>query len=291
MNILVLIESSPVFFIGLMGIVGLIFGSFLNVVIHRLPIMMEREWRSECKALLGQEEDGPPAARYDLVVPRSTCPKCGHGITAMENIPLISYAVQGGRCSACGVRISLRYPVVEAMSGAAAAVVAWHFGFGVAAIGAALLSWSLIALAAIDFSTQLLPDAITLPFLWLGVSLNFFDVYTSLEASILGVVFGYLSLWGVYWVFKLVTRKEGMGYGDFKLLAMICAWLGWQALPLVIILASVAGACVGLALIAWRAWDRSKPIPFGPYLACAGWVAMIWGDSISSFYFGGGTAL
>ena len=276
---------------------GLCAGSFLNVVIHRLPRMMEREWKEQCAELeAGSGEPGgspvPPPSKlpvanaepYNLVVPRSACPQCGHRITALENIPLVSYAVLRGKCSACGTKISPRYPFVELASGLAAAYAATRFGFSAAGLGAMVFAWALIALAAIDYDTQLLPDDITLPLLWAGLIVNLWGTFVPLNAAVIGAVAGYLSLWSVYWVFKLVTGKEGMGYGDFKLLAAICAWLGWQALAMVILLSSVVGAAVGISLMVFARHGRDKPIPFGPYLAAAGFIALFWGDAISRRY-------
>ena len=273
---------------------GLCAGSFLNVVIHRLPRMMEREWREQC-AEIGTGEPGgspvppplpkaAPSERYNLMVPRSACPQCGHRITALENIPLISYAYLRGKCSACGTRIALRYPLVELAAGLAAAYSATRFGFSAAGFGAMLFAWALLALAVIDYDTQLLPDDITLPLLWAGLLANLAGTFVPLSAAVIGAVAGYLSLWSVYWLFKLVTGKEGMGYGDFKLLAAICAWLGWQALATVILLSSVVGAAVGIALMVLTKHGRDKPIPFGPYLAAAGFIALFWGEAISRRY-------
>jgi leader peptidase (prepilin peptidase) / N-methyltransferase len=284
---------------------GLCIGSFLNVVIHRLPRMMEREWREQCAELAGSGDVGghavaeaghgaakgahraakpAPRERYNLVVPRSACPKCGHKITALENIPLLSYAVLRGKCSSCRTPIGLRYPVVELAAGVAGAYAASRFGFSAAGFGAMLFAWALIALAIIDFDTQLLPDDLTLPLLWAGLLFNYSGTFVTLGSAVIGAAAGYLSLWSVYWLFKLVTGKEGMGYGDFKLLAAICAWLGWQALALVILLSSVVGAVVGIGLMALRRHGRDKPIPFGPYLAAAGFIALFWGDAISRKY-------
>jgi leader peptidase (prepilin peptidase)/N-methyltransferase len=281
---------------------GLCAGSFLNVVIHRLPRMMEREWREQCAELAlgtGPIDAGapggspvpppspaPPAAKekYNLVVPRSACPQCGHKIKAIENIPLLSYAMLRGRCSACRTPISIRYPAVEAAAGAIAGYAAMRYGFSAAGLGAMVFAWALIALALIDFDTQLLPDDITMPLLWAGLVFNLGGTFVSLSSAVLGAIAGYLSLWIVYWVFKLVTGKEGMGYGDFKLLAAICAWLGWQALAMVILLSSVVGATVGIGLMVFAKHGRDKPIPFGPYLAAAGVIALFWGEAISRRY-------
>ena len=279
---------------------GLCVGSFLNVVIHRLPRMMEREWREQCAELgtgaIGTGEPGgspvPPPSKlpaakpepYNLVLPRSACPQCGHKISALENVPLLSYAVLRGECSACQTRISPRYPLVELAAGLAAAYAGTRFGFSTAALGAAVFAWALIALAAIDYDTQLLPDDITLPLLWAGLLFNLGGTFVPLSSAVIGAAAGYLTLWGVYWLFKLVTGKEGMGYGDFKLLAAICAWLGWQALATVILLSSVVGAIVGIALMVLTRHGRDKPIPFGPYLAAAGFIALFWGDTITRRY-------
>jgi leader peptidase (prepilin peptidase)/N-methyltransferase len=282
------IQSSPLFFAALCGVVGLMVGSFLNVVIHRLPKMMEQEWRTHCADLHGgasaEDAEIAPAPRYNLVVPRSACPHCGHAIGALENIPIISYLLLRGRCKGCGARISVRYPVVEALSGLLSGFAAWHFGFGIAACAALLFVWALLALTFIDFDTQLLPDTITLPLLWCGLLFNLSGTFTDLHGAIIGAVAGYLTLWAVYWMFKLATGKEGMGYGDFKLLAAIGAWLGWQMLPLVILLSSLVGAVVGIALIVAARHGRNTPIPFGPYLAGGGLIALFWGHVLTQGY-------
>jgi leader peptidase (prepilin peptidase)/N-methyltransferase len=275
------------------GILGLMVGSFLNVVIHRLPKMMELGWRQQCEELLQSEAatsqslasgEDKPAPPYNLVVPRSACPHCNHTLSAWENIPILSYLVLRGKCKNCGAVIAPRYPVIEATSGILCAYAAWHFGFGMAAAGALLLIWALLALTAIDFDTQLLPDDITLPLLWVGLLLNQFAVYTNLSSAVLGTVIGYLALWSVYWLFKLATGKEGMGYGDFKLLAALGAWLGWQMLPLIILLSSLVGAVVGIILIVTLKHGRNIPIPFGPYLAGGGLIALFWGQSLTQSY-------
>jgi leader peptidase (prepilin peptidase)/N-methyltransferase len=278
-----LLQYSPAFFITLSGIVGLMMGSFLNVVIHRLPKMMEREWRHQCAEL--NEQQTEDLAPYNLVIPRSACPHCGHRISALENIPVISYLLLRGKCKGCGAAISLRYPIVEALSGILSAYAAWHFGFGLAGLGALLFIWALIALTFIDFDTQLLPDSITLPLLWLGLLLNIYGKYTDgLQSAVIGAAGGYLALWSVYWLFKLATGKDGMGFGDFKLLAAIGAWLGWQMLPLVILLSSLVGAVVGIVLIVAARHGRSVPIPFGPYLAGGGLIALFWGQTLTHSY-------
>jgi len=264
--------------------VGLVVGSFLNVVIHRLPRMMERDWRDECAELQGGAPAPKPEAKYNLIVPRSACPACGHRISALENIPLVSYAALRGRCSSCKARISPRYPVVELLGGIAGVWSAARFGFTPAAFGAMVFLWCIIAASFIDFDTQLLPDAITLPLLWLGLLLNAGGVFVDLRSAVIGAAAGYLVLWSVYWLFKLATGKEGMGYGDFKLLAAIGAWCGWQMLPITIILSSFIGAAVGIALIVVARQGRNVPMPFGPYLGAAGIVALFWGPQLTRQY-------
>jgi leader peptidase (prepilin peptidase) / N-methyltransferase len=280
------LQASPTAFIIVAAILGLLIGSFLNVVIHRLPLMMEAEWRQQCAELAGQSDTEPQPA-INLITPRSRCPHCGHAITALENIPVLSYLALKGACSACGKAIGLRYPLVEALTGALTALVAWHFGWGWQAAAAGVLTWALIALSLIDFDHQLLPDSITQPFLWLGLTLSLYGtagVFTDTHSSIIGALAGYLSLWLVYQIFKRLTGKEGMGYGDFKLLALFGAWLGWQMLPAIILLSSLVGAAVGITLILVRGRDRNLPIPFGPYLAAAGWIALLWGGQITQAY-------
>ncbi len=296
--------AHPMVFPWLCLVFGLVVGSFLNVVIHRLPKMMERGWQEECAELLRAGEPYPRAAgdaspapyapvpppqpkpeTYNLFVPRSRCPACGHAISAAENIPLVSWVVLRGRCSACKARVSPRYPLVELLGGAAAAWSAVHFGFGAAAFAAMVFVWCIVAASFIDLDTQLLPDSITLPLLWLGLLANAGGVFTDLRSAVIGAAAGYLALWSVYWLFKLVTGKEGMGFGDFKLLAAIGAWCGWQALPLTILLSSFIGAAVGIALMVFLRHGRSVPIPFGPYLGAAGIVALFWGPQITRQYF------
>ena len=276
--------DSPLVFLFSAFFLGLCIGSFLNVVVHRLPKMMEREWHTQCADLRGETENELPP--LNLSKPRSRCPDCAHQITALENIPILSYLLLRGRCSSCGTGISLRYPLIELLTGMLSAYVAWHFGFGWASLGALIMVWSLIALAAIDFDTQLLPDAITMPLLWLGLAFNLNGVMTDLPSSVLGAMVGYLSLWSVFWLFKLATGKEGMGYGDFKLLAALGAWLGWQMLPVIILLSSIVGALVGIGLIAFARHGRNNPIPFGPYLAAAGVIALFWGPQLTRTYLG-----
>ena len=284
-----LFTTLPWLFVAAATLIGLLVGSFLNVVIHRVPKMMERDWREQCAELGGEAGGGDvkPLPKYNLVVPRSACPACGHRIAALENIPVVSYLALRGRCRGCGAKISVRYPIVEACTALLSGLVAWHFGFGLAALSALVLLWSLIALTCIDADTQLLPDSITLPLLWLGLFVNLNHTFTDLQSAVLGAVFGYLALWTVYWLFKLITKKEGMGYGDFKLLAALGAWLGWQTLPLIILLSSVVGAVVGIILIILARMGRNVPLPFGPYLAMAGFIALLWGDGIMKSYLQG----
>jgi leader peptidase (prepilin peptidase)/N-methyltransferase len=272
--------GQPAVFPWVLLVLGLCIGSFLNVVIHRLPRMMEREWREQCAELAAAPAAAPPEGRYNLFLPRSACPACGRRIAALENIPVLSWLWLRGKCAGCGTRISPRYPVVELAAGAIGGYVAWRYGATPAAAGALLFCWTLLALAVIDLDTQLLPDDLTLPLLWAGLLFNLPGVFVPLPTAVIGAVAGYLALWLVYWAFRLATGKEGMGFGDFKLLAAIGAWLGWQKLPLVILLSSVVGAAIGIALIAFARRGREKPIPFGPYLAAAGVIALLWGDAI-----------
>ncbi|WP_269531212.1 A24 family peptidase [Chitinimonas sp. BJYL2] len=277
-----LLIQSPAAFTAFSLILGLMVGSFLNVVIHRLPVMMESAFRDECTQFLATTEtEAPQRPSYNLVVPRSACPACNTQIAGYDNIPVISWLWLKGRCRHCSAAISPRYPLVELATGLLTAALAWHFGWGMQVAGAMLFAWALIALFGIDADTYLLPDSITLPLLWLGLLFNTAGTFVPLHDAVIGAAAGYLSLWLVYWAFKLTTGKEGMGYGDFKLLAAIGAWLGWQNLPIVILLSSVVGAVIGivLTLLARRGW--SKPLPFGPYLATAGLAAMIWGPVLS----------
>ena len=245
--------------------------------------MMQRDWKQQCCELLEIEQQHD-IERFDLILPRSRCQSCQHQITAIENIPIISYLFLKGKCSNCGTQISIRYPLVELATGLLAVVVAYYFGLSLQTLFALSLTYALIALSLIDYDQQLLPDDITLPFLWLGIFINFFGIFTNLESSVLGAIFGYGSLWSVYIIFKLITGKEGMGHGDFKLLAVFGAWFGWQLLPLIIVLSSLVGAIIGLSLILFKSHDRATPIPFGPYLAIAGWIAMLWGPYLMSLY-------
>jgi leader peptidase (prepilin peptidase)/N-methyltransferase len=276
------ILTDPYYFTVIAVVIGLCVGSFLNVVIHRLPAILERQWRAECAELAGTE--APTEERFDLVLPRSRCPSCSHVITALENIPLVSYVLLRGRCSACKARISPRYPFVETLAGVLSGYVAWRFGFSAAAVGALLFCWAMVALAFIDLDTFYLPDNITLLLLWTGLVFNLFGVFTDLRSAVIGAASGYLVLWSVFWLYKIATGKEGMGYGDFKLLAAIGAWLGWKMLPMVILLSSFVGAAVGIGLIVFTRHERQMPIPFGPYLAVAGLIALFHGAAINSRY-------
>ena len=274
--------AEPALFTGLVFLLGLLVGSFLNVVIHRLPKMMETEWQVQCAELRG--EVPPTSAPYNLATPRSACPSCGHGITALENIPILSWLVLRGRCSACGVAIGKRYPLVELLTGLLSAAVAWKWGMGLETLGALCLVWTLIALTFIDFDTTLLPDSLTLPLVWLGLLFNLNGHFAPLHDAVIGAIVGYLVLWSVYWLFKLATGKDGMGYGDFKLLAAIGAWLGWQMLPVTILFSSVVGAAIGIAMVVFVKHDSRVPIPFGPYLAGGGLIALFFGADLTQAY-------
>lgn len=267
-------------------LLGLVIGSFLNVVIYRLPIMMQREWTEQCHEFLELEATTAPTGpeKFNLATPNSHCPGCKNEITALENIPVLSYLIQGGKCRHCQTRISLRYPLIEAFTGITSVLVVTIFGFSWLCLAALILTWSLIALSMIDIDHQLLPDDITLPLLWLGILLNTFNLLTSLEAAVIGAMAGYLVLWLLYRIFKLATGKEGMGQGDFKLLAALGAWLGWQALPQIIFLSAIVGTMIGIAMILFQGRDKNIPIPFGPYLAGAGFISLLWGDSVQQLY-------
>jgi leader peptidase (prepilin peptidase)/N-methyltransferase len=292
MSLIQVLQNQAVTLAAVCALLGLVVGSFLNVVVHRLPKMLERDWDGQAADVLehkglhdvAKKLRGSDAQRYNLMTPASTCPHCGHKIRAYENIPILSYVFLRGRCSSCKSPITIRYPIVEAISGILAGYIGWRFGLTWAMAGALIFAWALIALTAIDIDTQLLPDDITLPLLWLGLLLNLNNGFTPLSSAVIGTVTGYLSLWAVYWLFKLTTGKEGMGYGDFKLLGAIGAWLGWKMLPVVILLSSLVGACVGIALIVFARHGRNTPIPFGPYLAAAGLIALFWGEAINRTY-------
>ena len=269
------------------GLIGLCVGSFLNVVIHRLPKMLDRSWRAQCAELAGTS--APDLPQYNLIVPRSQCPACGHRIAAYENVPVASYLFLRGRCSACQAPISRRYPLVELLTGALTVAALIRFGPTSTTVAAWVLLWSLIALTFIDFDTQLLPDNITLPLLWIGLAANVagFRPGVSLRDAVIGAIAGYLALWTIYWLFKLIRGKEGMGYGDFKLLAALGAWLGWQMLPLIVLLSSVVGAVIGLGLVVFKGRDHQIPLAFGPYLAIAGAIALFFGKPLIAFYLPG----
>ncbi len=281
---LALFQQQPAFFYATLFVLGALVGSFLNVVIYRLPVMMEREWRRDCLEFLEQQAPAE-TENFNLVVPRSRCGACGHQITALENIPIASYLVLGGKCSACKIRISPQYPLVEAFTAIVSVTIGWHFGLSLQTFAALILSWSLIAASGIDLSHKLLPDSITLPLLWLGLLLALFGVFVELEDAVIGAMAGYLSLWSIFMLFKLVTGKEGMGHGDFKLLAAFGAWLGWKPLLIVVLTSSLVGAVVGITMILLKRSDRGTQIPFGPYLAAAGWLSLLWGEDMFRFYF------
>jgi leader peptidase (prepilin peptidase) / N-methyltransferase len=292
MSILELPASSPALFVGTCLVLGLLVGSFLNVVIYRLPVILDRQWREQCAELHGVES--PKATEpFNLVIPRSACPSCKAPITALQNIPVLSYLALRGRCASCGVRISIRYPLIEALTGLLSAAVAWKFGYGWPTAAAIVLTWFLIALTFIDVDHQLLPDSLTLPLVWIGLLLSLWAPETSnvsvpvdMRSSIVGAIAGYLSLWSVYHLFRLLTGKEGMGYGDFKLFAALGAWLGWKMLLPIILFAAVVGAVLGIGLIAIQGRDRATPIAFGPFLAAAGWLVLMFGHELVNGYLG-----
>lgn len=287
MTIVEFVAGNPIVLLALAFMLGLIVGSFLNVVIYRLPLMMEREWRAQCHEFLELPAPVPegPAGKFNLAQPASHCPHCKHAIGAGENIPVLSYVLQRGKCAHCKTPISPRYPVLELVTAVFSTLIAANFGFTWLTLALLVFTWSLIVLTMIDLDCQLLPDDITLPLLWLGLILNSQGLLTSLENALWGAVAGYLILWSIYWVFKLLTGKEGMGYGDFKLLAALGAWLGWQALPQIILLSSLVGAIVGIGMIVLKGRDKNIPIPFGPYLASAGFLALLWGDHLTALFF------
>jgi leader peptidase (prepilin peptidase)/N-methyltransferase len=283
--------ESPLFFITAAFIFALLVGSFLNVVIYRLPVMMERSWREQCDELAATPATDLPEGRFDLVAPRSRCPSCGQQITAMQNIPVLSYVLLGGKCAGCGTKIAARYPIIELLTAVLSGLVAWRFGFGWEALAAIVMTWALIAISVIDIDHQYIYDNVVLPLIWAGLALSLFNpmdgastLFVDPKSAIVGALAGYLSLWSVYHVFRLLTGKEGMGYGDFKLLAALGAWLGWSLLPLIILMSAVVGAAVGILLIVFKQHERSVPIPFGPYLAAAGWISMLWGSDIIDWY-------
>jgi len=286
-----LLIESPLTFVAAAFVLALLVGSFLNVVIYRLPLMMEKEWRAQCAELTAEPATDLPEGRFDLLAPRSRCPQCGHQITALENVPIVSYLILGGKCSGCKAEIPLRYPAVELLTAILTGIVAWKFGFGWEAAAGIGLTWMLVAISVIDIDHQLIPDSMSLPLLWAGLSLSLFfpldgaqTLFVDPKTAITGALAGYLSLWSVYHLFRLITGKEGMGYGDFKLLGALGAFLGWKLLPVIIMMSAVVGAVVGILLIVTKQHERSVPIPFGPYLAAAGWIAMLWGSDIVNWY-------
>ena len=277
------LSNSPTLYLACVGILGLLFGSFFNVVIHRLPRMMHCGWKQQCRELLELENPEAPQ-ELSLISPGSSCPACNSPIRAIENIPVLSYLFLGGRCRNCKTRISPRYPLVEILTAMLFILVAWRFGFSYQAIAGLVLTGMLVPLVFIDIDEQLLPDSITMTGLWIGILFNTYGVFTDLHSSVIGAIAGYLSLWSVYWLFKLLTGKEGMGHGDFKLLAMLGAWLGWQQLPLIILLSATVGAVLGILILAMSDKSRGTPIPFGPYLCMAGWIALVGGNEIIETY-------
>ena len=285
MSVIQLLQAQPVFFVITMALLGLIVGSFLNVVIYRLPKMMQQDWHDQCCDLLEiKNEKGKEQQNINLVFPGSSCPVCQHKITALENIPVISYLYLKGRCKSCKAKISPQYPLIEILTGLTTAYITWHFGFSLQSLFAVLLTWALICLSVIDLEHSLLPDDITLPFMWLGLACNIFGVFTDITSSLIGAMLGYSILWLIFMSFKVVTGKEGMGYGDFKLLALLGAWLGWQSLPLIILLSSIAASLIGIIMIIFRGRDKSAAFPFGPYLAIAGWITLLWGEELIGTY-------
>ena len=299
MSLIDLLQTNAVVFYGVVAFISLMVGSFLNVVIHRVPLMMERGWRDgvveyltdqqsdkdKDKALALEFRTELPPEPFNIAVPRSRCPQCGDEITAWQNIPVISYLLLRGKCSGCKTSISLRYPIIEFVTMALSLVVAWKLGPTPAAILGIVVTWFLVAMSMIDFDHQLLPDSMTLPLMWIGLLAALVPVFADIRSAVLGAALGYMVLWSIYQLFKLITGKEGMGFGDFKLLAALGALLGWQALPVIILLSSLVGAIVGLTIIAITRRDKNIPIPFGPYLAAAGWLAMLWGDDLSNWYY------
>jgi len=277
-----ILQQNNTLFIALSTLLGLMVGSFLNVVIYRLPKMMEQEWHNNCLELQGKEIS--TNIQYSLSRPRSACPHCGHKISAWENIPIISYLALKGRCKGCKAPISMRYPLIEALTGILIGLISWKFGYSGTTLMAWIFAFALIALTFIDFDTQLLPDDITLPLLWLGLLFNLNFGFTDLKSAVIGAMAGYLILWSVYWLFKIIRGKEGMGYGDFKLLAAIGGWFGWKLLPAVILLSSTLGAIIGIALIVFTKRGKEVPMPFGPFLAIGGVAALFFGQTLASFY-------
>lgn len=282
--VITLSQLSPAFFYSAVFIVSLMIGSFLNVVIHRLPIMMENSWKQEYASYFDNNNSQPSTAPFNLVKPDSTCPQCGHRIRAWENIPLISYLLLKGKCASCKTPISIRYPLVELFTAITSTLAALYFGPTIAALWAIVLTYALVALLFIDLDKMLLPDQLTLPLLWLGLLLSTQNVFVDMQSAIIGAAAGYMTLWSVYWLFKLVTGKEGMGYGDFKLLAALGAFTGWQGLPIIVLLSSAVGAVVGIAIMILHNKGKSVAIPFGPYLAVAGWLTLLYKEPITDTY-------
>ena len=285
-NITSVFQSEPWLFYSTVAFIGLSVGSFLNVVAYRFPLMMERDWKLECHEFLElpAPEFDDKLANLNLATPASACPNCGHQLHFWENIPVISYLFLKGKCSSCATQISIQYPLVELITGVASLAVAFTFGVTLQTIAALFFTWLLIALTLIDLKKQLLPDSITLPLLWAGIFLSFFDIFTDLKSSVIGAMVGYLILWSVYQLFKLLTKKEGMGFGDFKLLAALGAWAGFSYLPQIILISSVVGSIVGISMLLIGKIKQQQTIPFGPYLAVAGWIALLWGETINNTY-------
>jgi len=284
MSVIQLLQAQPVFFVITMALLGMCVGSFLNVVIYRLPKMMQQDWQEQCCELLDIKNEKGEEQQVNLIFPGSSCPACQHKISALENIPVISYLFLKGRCKSCNVKISPQYPLIEILTGLTTAYITWHFGFSLQTLFAVLLTWALICLSVIDLEHSLLPDDITLPFMWLGLACNIFGVFTDITSSLIGAMLGYSILWFIFMSFKVITGKEGMGYGDFKLLALFGAWLGWQSLPLIIILSSITASIIGIAMIIFKGKDKAAAFPFGPYLAIAGWITLLWGEEIIGTY-------
>lgn len=283
MELITVLREDTMFFLTVVGLFSLLVGSFLNAAIYRIPIMLQQGWREECEELFGGDSDGSKrdsAKKFNLFVPRSQCPTCGHMITAVENIPVISYLFLGGKCSSCKTKISIQYPLIEAITALISVFVAWKVGFGWQTLAALMFTWTLITLSLIDAKTMLLPDNLTIPLMWLGIAVNYQNLFVDLQSSVLGAMIGYLSLWSLFHLFRLITGKEGMGYGDFKILAAIGAWGGWQILPFTIFASSFLGAIIGIALMVLQGKKESQPIPFGPWLALAGFIGFIWREEI-----------
>ena len=293
MELISILKENTSLFLVVVGFFSLLVGSFLNAAIYRIPIMLQHSWREECEELLGGEKEQSTLhekhAKFNLFVPRSQCPHCGHTITAIENIPVISYLFLRGKCSSCKTGISIQYPIIEAFTALLSVFIAWKFGFGWQSLAALVFTWTMITLALIDAKTMLLPDNLTLPLMWLGIAVNYQSLFIDLHSSVLGAIVGYMSLWSLYHIFRLITGKEGMGYGDFKILAAIGAWAGWQILPFTIFVASMLGAVIGIFMMIIQGKKESQPIPFGPWLALSGFVGFIWKEEVIQMmkgYFG-----